>query len=105
MIEDRGVDSSETMTENAEVETGMDAVLLAQADTGSDPAPSSDGAPSGGTPGISVIIPDADNRVTLATTASIENIQLDGDDLLLIQPDGSQSVHWRRRHRDSRAAR
>ena len=90
MIEDRGVDSSETMTENTEVETGMDAVLLAQADTGSDPASSSGGAPASGAPGISVIIPDTDNRVTLAATASIENIQLDGDDLLLVQPDGSQ---------------
>lgn len=90
MIEDRGVDSSETMIENAETETGMDPVLLAQANTGSDPAPSSGSEPAGGAPGISVIIPDADNRVTLAATASIENIELDGDDLLLVQPDGSQ---------------
>ncbi|MEM5470101.1 VCBS domain-containing protein, partial [Hoeflea sp. AS60] len=39
---------------------------------------------------MSVIVPNAENRVTLAADASIEEIQLDGDDLLLIQPDGSQ---------------
>jgi len=92
MIEDRGLDNSETIIENAEADSGMDAVLMAQADTGSDPAGSSSSGsePSGGAPGISVIVPDADNRVTLAASASIEDIQLDGDDLLLLQPDGSQ---------------
>ncbi|MEM5495279.1 VCBS domain-containing protein, partial [Hoeflea sp. AS16] len=92
MIEDRGLDSSETIIENAEADSGMDAVLMAQADTGSDPSASvsSDSGSSGGAPGISVIVPDADNRVTLAASASIENMQLDGNDLLLIQPDGSQ---------------
>ncbi|MCO6407388.1 VCBS domain-containing protein, partial [Hoeflea alexandrii] len=92
MIEDRGLDTSETIIENADADSGMDAVLLAQADTGTDPAgtPPSDPSASGGAPGISVIVPDADNRVTLAASASIEDIQLDGNDLLLVQPDGSQ---------------
>jgi VCBS repeat-containing protein len=92
MIEDRGLDTSETIIENAEADSGTDAVLMAQADTGSDPAgtPPSDPSSSGGAPGISVIVPDADNRVTLAASASIEDIQLDGNDLLLVQPDGSQ---------------
>ncbi|MEM5474509.1 VCBS domain-containing protein, partial [Hoeflea sp. AS60] len=92
MIEDRGLDVSETIVENAEADSGMDAVLMAQADTGSDPAgsPASDASSSGATPGMSVIVPNAENRVTLAANASIEDIQLDGNDLLLIQPDGSQ---------------
>ncbi|GAB5460378.1 VCBS domain-containing protein [Hoeflea alexandrii] len=92
MIEDRGLDTSETIIENADADSGMDAVLLAQADTGTDPAgtPPSDPSASGGAPGISVIVPDADNRVTLAASASIEDIQLDGNDLQLVQPDGSQ---------------
>jgi VCBS repeat-containing protein len=92
MIEDRGLDTSETIIESAEADSGTDAVLMAQADTGSDPAgtPPSDPSSSGGAPGISVIVPDADNRVTLAASASIEDIQLDGNDLLLVQPDGSQ---------------
>ncbi|WP_417413541.1 VCBS domain-containing protein, partial [Hoeflea sp.] len=92
MIEDRGIENSETIIENAEADSSLDAILMAQADTGSEPAgsPSSGSSGSSGTPGISVIIPDADNRVTLAASASIEDIQLDGNDLLLIQPDGSQ---------------
>ena len=88
MIEDRGLDNSETIVENAEADSGLDAVLMAQADTGS--GTTSGGEASGGAPGISVIVPDAENRVTLAASASIEDIQLDGNDLLLIQPDGSQ---------------
>ncbi|MCZ4290483.1 beta strand repeat-containing protein [Hoeflea alexandrii] len=82
------LDNSETIIENAEADGGLDVVLMAQADTGSGTASGSEA--SGGTPGVSVIVPDAENRVTLAASASIENIQLDGDDLLLIQPDGSQ---------------
>ncbi|MCZ4292378.1 VCBS domain-containing protein, partial [Hoeflea alexandrii] len=88
MIEDRGLDNSETIIESAEADSGLDAVLMAQADTGS--GTTSGNEASGAAPGISIIVPDAENRVTLAASASIENIQLDGDDLLLIQPDGSQ---------------
>ncbi|MCO6406754.1 VCBS domain-containing protein [Hoeflea alexandrii] len=86
------VDASETTIDGGSSDSGMDAVLLAQADTGTDPAgtPPSDPSASGGAPGISVIVPDASNRVTLAADTSIEDIQLDGNDLLLVQPDGSQ---------------
>ncbi|GAB5460426.1 VCBS domain-containing protein [Hoeflea alexandrii] len=86
------VDASETTIDSGSSDSGMDAVLLAQADTGTDPAgtPSSDPSASGGAPGISVIVPDASNRVSLAADTSIEDIQLDGNDLLLVQPDGSQ---------------
>ena len=80
--------ASETVSEDTNTGSGMGAVLVAQADTGS--GTTSGGEASGGTPGISIIVPDAENRVTLAASASIEDIQLDGDDLLLIQPDGSQ---------------
>jgi hypothetical protein len=92
MLKIYNVDASETTTDGNAGDSGMDAVLMAQADTGSDPAgtPPSDPSSSGGAPGISVIVPDADNRVTLAASASIEDIQLDGNDLLLVQPDGSQ---------------
>ncbi|MCC0013818.1 MAG: hypothetical protein H6877_10945, partial [Rhodobiaceae bacterium] len=88
MFKTSRLDNSETIIENADADSGMDAVLMAQADTGS--RPTSGGEASGGAPGISVIVPDAENRVTLAASASIEDIQLDGNDLLLIQPDGSQ---------------
>ncbi|MDP3523738.1 MAG: hypothetical protein Q8S27_04110, partial [Hoeflea sp.] len=92
MIEDRGLDVSETVIESAEADSGMGAILMAQADIGSEPAgtPTSNGTPAGGAPGISVIVPDAENRVTLAADASIEDIEVDGNDLLLQQPDGSQ---------------
>jgi VCBS repeat-containing protein len=92
MLKIYNVDASETTTDGNAGDSGTDAVLMAQADTGSDPAgtPPSDPSSSGGAPGISVIVPDADNRVTLAASASIEDIQLDGNDLLLVQPDGSQ---------------
>jgi len=88
MTEDRGIDLSETIVENAQADEGSQPILLAQADTGSDPASSS--SSGGATPVIGVIVPDGDNKVTLAATASIEDIKLDGNDLLLIQPDGSQ---------------
>jgi len=92
MIEGLGVISSQTIIENADSDSSMDVSLLAQADTGSELTglSSPDGAPSGRTSGIGVIVPDTANRVTLTATASLEDIQLDGDDLLLIQPDGSQ---------------
>jgi VCBS repeat-containing protein len=92
MLKIYNVDASETTTDGNAGDSGMDAVLMAQADTGSDPAgtPPSDPSSSGGVPEISVIVPDADNRVTLAASASIEDIQLDGNDLLLVQPNGSQ---------------
>jgi VCBS repeat-containing protein len=92
MLKIYNVDASETTTDGNTGDSGTDAVLMVQADTGSDPAgtPPSDPSSSGGAPGISVIVPDADNRVTLAASASIEDIQLDGNDLLLVQPDGSQ---------------
>ncbi|WP_422370452.1 VCBS domain-containing protein [Hoeflea sp.] len=88
MIEDRSLETSETMIENSEADGATDAILLAQADTGSEA--SGEPAPATPAPGISIVKPDAGNRVRLAAEVSIENIQLDGDDLLLVQPDGSQ---------------
>ncbi|WP_417435582.1 VCBS domain-containing protein [Hoeflea sp.] len=84
MLENSNIDASETIVDTADANGRPDAVLVAQAAT--DQA----GAASGGAPGISIVVPDADNRVMLAANASIETIQLDGNDLLLIQPDGSQ---------------
>jgi len=81
MIEDRGIDNFETINETSESDLGG-SILLAQADPVPSPTETSASStpPSGGAPGISVIIPDADNKVTLAANASIEDIQLDGDD-------------------------
>ncbi|MGJ8573106.1 MAG: VCBS domain-containing protein, partial [Hoeflea sp.] len=92
MNDDRGLDTSETVIANTEADVGMEEILLAQADTGSDPdeTPPVDGPPDTGASGISVLVPDAQNQVVLSAATSIENIQLDGDDLLLLQPDGSQ---------------
>ena len=82
MTRDFSIESSDASTENAATDRGDEAILLAQSVAG----PGAIGA----SPGISVVVPDADNRVTLAASASIEDIRLDGDDLLLFQPDGSQ---------------
>ena len=92
MIYDRDFNPSDAAFGKSQADDGTDAILLAQAETGSDPAgsPASDPASSTPVPGISIVIPDSGNRVTLRDSISIENLQLDGDDLLLIQPDGSQ---------------
>ncbi|MDF1610101.1 VCBS domain-containing protein, partial [Hoeflea sp. YIM 152468] len=92
MIEDRGLDFSETIIENGEAEGGSDTVLMAQVDRGPGPAttPSADSGSSNAASGIREITPDSDNRITLAAETSIQNMQLDGEDLLLIQPNGSQ---------------
>ena len=88
MTEDRGLDLSETIIETADADYGAAPVLLAQADTGSEPVETTSSTPAA--PEMSVVVPDADNRVSLRDSVSIEDIRVDGNDLLLIQPDGSQ---------------
>jgi len=88
MTEDRSFDQSEAVLENLEADYGSEAILLAQASTRSGTDGSSSSSPA--VPGISIVVPDSDNRVTLSGTVSIEDITRDGDDLLLLQPDGSQ---------------
>ncbi|MDZ7599781.1 MAG: hypothetical protein U1A06_00215, partial [Hoeflea sp.] len=87
MTDDRGLDHSETIDQNTEVEISNEFILLAQADT----TAAQTSEPSG--PAVaanSEIAPDSDNKVVLDALVSIENIQVDGSDLILIQPDGSQ---------------
>ena len=88
MNDDRGLDITETQQDSADAEHFDTGLLLAQADIGSGQGDGLPGAPT--PPEISEVVPDGDNRVRLAETASIEDIRLDGDDLLLVQADGSQ---------------
>ena len=49
-------------------------------------------APSGQTIGATVIQVAADNRAVLPEGASIENIVVEGDNLVLVQPDGTRII-------------
>ncbi|MDZ7601376.1 MAG: VCBS domain-containing protein, partial [Hoeflea sp.] len=92
MSNDLGLDHSDLEIDDALQGAAEGAILLAQVDVGRDPGAGSSSSeqPSGNAPGISVIAPDRDARIYLAAPASLEEIRLDGNDLLLIQPDGSQ---------------
>ncbi|WP_201772384.1 VCBS domain-containing protein, partial [Hoeflea sp. BAL378] len=84
MTEDRGLYLSDTIGDDGRLDIGADPVLMAQADTGQEAGAAPAAASS------MEFVPDSDNRVTLGADVSLEEIRLDGDDLLLIQPDGTQ---------------
>ena len=88
MTEDRGLYPSDTIGDDVQPDIGGNPVLMAQADTGQEADPVRSGAPAASS--VVSIVPDADNKVTLDADVSLEEIRLDGDDLLLIQPDGTQ---------------
>ncbi|WP_340160614.1 Ig-like domain-containing protein, partial [uncultured Hoeflea sp.] len=92
MTEGLGNRNESTQPAESRAEPREDAVLLAQADTGGDPVPAaaSGAAASPNGDAAAAITPGEDNTVRLAGTLSLENIVVDGEDLLLIQPDGTQ---------------
>ncbi|SIQ82798.1 hypothetical protein SAMN05880561_1051, partial [Rhizobium sp. RU33A] len=86
MTEDLAFQATEHLFDGRGADSSQDDVLMAQIVAGA-------GIPagietSGEVPRVRVIVPDAGNRVRLAANDSLENVKLDGDDLLLIQPDG-----------------
>ncbi|WP_417417055.1 cadherin-like domain-containing protein, partial [Hoeflea sp.] len=92
MTEDFELDPAGADHADNDAERAEKSVLLAQADSGADPAGSapSTSAISPATPNLEVVNPDTDNKVRLDETVSLKDFQIDGDDLLLVQPDGSE---------------
>ncbi|MGE0503226.1 MAG: DUF5801 repeats-in-toxin domain-containing protein [Rhizobiaceae bacterium] len=90
--------STDTSVPPVPSDTARDArpapVIVAQADTG-DPAPVDQGAtevPTQGETPAAEYRPDADNIVRLPAGTTIDNIRVDGDDIVLEQPDGTLIV-------------
>ncbi|OCW56502.1 tandem-95 repeat protein [Hoeflea olei] len=89
MTTDGGIYSSQTIALDERSDNAGEALVLAQA--GSDVGvPEAPAAAETGAPAVVTLVPDQDNTVVLAADVSLEAIQLDGDDLILVQPDGSE---------------
>ncbi|WP_209018599.1 hypothetical protein [Endobacterium cereale] len=72
-------------------------IEVAQADTGRAPTgdrvpAASDAAPAPATPAVVEVNPDTSNTVRLAATISIDEIRIEGANLILVQADGSEIV-------------